>query len=36
MDVWILFQVPALGKLVDLDDEHIDGPRVAFNVGHFL
>jgi hypothetical protein len=36
MDVWILFQVPTMGELVDLDDEHVDGPRVVFDVGHFL
>jgi hypothetical protein len=36
MDAWILLQVPALGELVDLDGEHIDDPRVVFDVGHFL
>lgn len=36
MVVWILFQVPTMGELVDLDDEHVDGPRAVFDVGHFL
>jgi hypothetical protein len=36
MVVWILFQVPTMGELVDLDDEHVDDPRAIFDVGHFL
>jgi hypothetical protein len=36
MDVWILFQVPTMAELVDIDDEHVDVPRAVFNIGHFL